>query len=218
MMIKRTTLNRVIDALAFVGFVLVATTGFLLHVLLPPGSGRLYGIGTGYRAAGKSVTLLWGLTRHDWGTIHFWVAVGLMVVLAIHLGLHRRWIACSLRGRPREGSGLRAALGLIGLVILLAIAVTPWLSPIARVTRAQHLAPSPPADSLAPHQESMTPSARGIMTLRELEAVTGVPVAHVIAQLGLPSTVSPDERLGRLHQRYGVTLHDIRRIIVTYPR
>ena len=217
-MIKRTTLNRVIDTLAFVGFVLVATTGFLLHVLLPLGSGRLYGVGTGYRAEGKSVTLLWGLTRHDWGAIHLWVAMGLMVVLATHLLLHWSWITCSLRGRPRERSGLRVALGLMGLVILLAISFTPWLSPMARVTRAQRLAQSPPATSLAPHQEQITPPARGMMPLRELEAVTGVPVAHVMAQLGLPSTVSPDERLGRLHQRYGVTLRDVRQIIMTYPR
>ena len=217
-MIKRTTLNRVIDTLAFVGFVLVATTGFLLYVLLPPGSGRLYGIGTGYRAEGKSVTLLWDLTRHDWGAIHFWVAMGLMVVLAIHLVLHWRWIVHSLRGRPREGSGLRVALGLMGLVVLLTIAVAPWLSPMARVTRAQHLAQPPPAASLAPHQEPITPPARGMMTLRELEAVTGVPVEHVMVQLALPATVSPDERLGRLQQRYGVTLHDVRRIIMAYPR
>lgn len=80
---KRSTLNRITDGLAFAGFVFVVATGFLLRSLLPPGSGSLHGVGTGYGAAERPVTLLWGLTRHDWGNVHFWLALGLMIVLAI---------------------------------------------------------------------------------------------------------------------------------------
>ena len=46
---NRTTLNFVVDTAAFVGFVLLTTTGVLMHYLLPPGSGhhRRFGGWTG---------------------------------------------------------------------------------------------------------------------------------------------------------------------------
>jgi hypothetical protein len=134
---KRTTLNFIIDAIAFAGVVFLATTGFLMKYALPPGSGQLVGRGTGAGAAQKPVTLLWGLTRHEWGDIHFWIAVGLMAALAVHLIRHWRWIVCVLQGRPREGSGARAAFGVVGLVGLIAVAIAPLLSPTTQVTRAQ---------------------------------------------------------------------------------
>src|SRR4051794_18528135 len=57
---NRTTLNFVVDTAAFVGFVLLTTTGVLMHYLLPPGSGHR--------------TTIWGLDRHDWGQVHFWIS------------------------------------------------------------------------------------------------------------------------------------------------
>jgi hypothetical protein len=67
----------VVDSLAFAGFVLLTTTGFLLHYLLPPGIGRR--------------SLLWGLDRHEWGSVHFYIALASLAVLTLHLFLHRRW-------------------------------------------------------------------------------------------------------------------------------
>jgi hypothetical protein len=148
---QRTTLNRLVDTLAFVGFVLVATTGVVLRYLLPPGSGRPQGRGIGHQAAERAVTRLWGLTRHAWGEVHVWIACGLMIVLAIHLMLHWRWIVCAVRDRPRQGSGVRAACGVMGLGILLAIAVALLLSPTDRVPRGQLTGPVPPR-RLCPRQ------------------------------------------------------------------
>ena len=39
---NRTTLNFVVDTAAFVGFVLLTTTGVLMHYLLPPGKRTSY--------------------------------------------------------------------------------------------------------------------------------------------------------------------------------
>jgi hypothetical protein len=57
--IKRSTINFIIDAVGFVGFVFLTTTGVLVRYVLPPGSGR--------RA------VLWGMNRHEWGDLHFWI-------------------------------------------------------------------------------------------------------------------------------------------------
>ena len=214
---KRTTLNRITDALAFAGFVFVVATGFLLHYLLPPGSGSLHGVVTGYGAAERPVTLLWGLTPHDWGNIHFWIALGLMLVLALHLVLHWRWIRSSIRGRAHSGSGIRVGLGIVGVLSLAAIAITPWLSPTTYVSRAQLSESVAEERPLTPHKPT-SPDTRGMMTLKEIEDLTGVPTVYLLEHLSLPHDVSPDERLGRLRRIYGFTMQDVRRIVVEYKK
>jgi hypothetical protein len=126
--VRRSTLTWVVNLAGFVGVVLLVATGFLLHYVLPAGSGSLQGIGTGLRAAARPITLMLGLTRHEWGEMHFWIAVGLMGILALHLLMHWRWIVCLLRGEPRDAAGGRVALGIIGLLGLLAVAVAPFLA------------------------------------------------------------------------------------------
>ena len=116
---RKPTRNLIVDGLAFTGFLLLVTTGVLMRYVLPPGSGR--------RAA------IWGLDRHGWGDLHFWIAVTFLLVLALHLVLHWRWIVSVLRGRPREGSGLRVGLGLTGLAAVVALALAPLLTPVERI-------------------------------------------------------------------------------------
>jgi Domain of unknown function (DUF4405) len=119
--VKRPTLNLVVDATAFAAFVLLTSTGVLLRYVLPPGSGRH--------------TTIWGLDRHEWGQIHFWISMAFLTCLGVHLFVHRRWIASVIQGRPREGSGLRVALGVIGLLAVLAAAAAPFLAEVEREPR-----------------------------------------------------------------------------------
>ena len=79
------TRNFLVDALAFTVFVLLTASGVLMRYVLPPGSGRF--------------TTVWGLDRHEWGSIHFWIAIGLLAALALHLFLHWRWIVYTIKGR-----------------------------------------------------------------------------------------------------------------------
>lgn len=106
--------NVAIDAAAFSAFVLLTSTGVLLRYVLPAGSGHR--------------TTLWGLDRHAWGQVHFWIALAFLACLTAHLAAHRRWIASLVRARPPEGSGLRVALGLIGLLALIAAAAAPFFA------------------------------------------------------------------------------------------
>jgi hypothetical protein len=115
---KRPNVDFIVDSLGFAGFVLLTATGVLMRYLLPPGSGHF--------------TTIWTLDRHEWGSIHFWIAIAFMAVLAFHLFLHWRWIMTLMRGRPREGSGARFTLGTVGLMALLALAIAPFLSPVER--------------------------------------------------------------------------------------
>ena len=190
---NRTQLNFVIDAAAFVAFVLLTTTGVLMRYLLPPGSGHYASI--------------WGLDRHGWGGIHFWISLALFAVLASHLVLHWRWILRVVTGRPRtEGSGLRAGLGLVGLIAVVALAVAPLATPVQTSS-------TPAAGSSLSAHPYEDISVRGSMTLREVETATGVPAAYIISALKLPPSVSPDQNLGFLKRVYGFEINQVRQVI-----
>lgn len=188
------TLNFIVDCVGFTAFVFLAASGVLMRYVLPPGSGHF--------------STVWELDRHDWGSIHFWVAVGFLSVLALHLFLHWRWITTVLRGRPREGSGARVGLGIVGLVALLALAAAPLLSPVERAGGATGALYSPAFEGDEP--------IRGSMTLREVEQATGVPAERILRELGLPADLPRDERLGWLKRTHGFTIEEVRRIVQAY--
>jgi hypothetical protein len=54
------------------------------------------------------------------------------------------------------------------------------------------------------------------MTLAEVQEITGVPPDHIIKELGIPSGVEHDERLGRLRTAHGFNIDDVRRIVEAY--
>jgi hypothetical protein len=110
---SRGNLIKLVDILAFVLFVLLTSTGILLHYAIPPRSGRW--------------TTIWSMTRHEWGEIHFWIAVAFLAVLSVHLALHRQFVLKILRGTPGKDPVLRPWLGIVGLIALLAIAASPFI-------------------------------------------------------------------------------------------
>lgn len=113
---RRASLISAVDVVSFVGFVFLTSTGVLMRYVLPPGSGRW--------------STIWGLSRHAWGTVHYWIALGFFAVLAVHLLLHWRFIANLFGARLQPGARLRLALGIVGLLAVLALAVAPVLTPV----------------------------------------------------------------------------------------
>jgi hypothetical protein len=193
---NRKAINFTVDAVAFGCFVLLTTTGVLMRYVLPPGSGGFSSV--------------WGLDRHDWGALHFWIAAILFGVSAVHVFLHWRWIVSIMRGTPREGSGLRVAVGVLGLAAVVALAVAPLVSPVessgGRGGRGRR----------SGMVERSSGGVRGSMTLREVEQTTGVPVSHLVRELGLPRDVGVDERLGWRSRKYCFSIDDARRVVDTH--
>lgn len=182
---NRAKLIMLIDVLAFLGFVALTATGVLMRYVLPPGSGRFVSV--------------WGLGRHQWGTLHFWIAAGFLGVLAIHLILHWRWIAGTLRGRARAGSGGRFALGIVGLSAVLALAAAPFITE-----------PVQQAQPAAAHGAAADTRIRGSLRFAEAAAIAGVSPVYLAGVLGLPADVSPQARLGPLLRAHGLRLADVR--------
>ncbi|MBC8283203.1 MAG: DUF4405 domain-containing protein [Nitrospinae bacterium] len=192
---RRNSLNLIIDVFAFIGFVLLAGTGLIMWIILPPGSG---GGHEGQRQ--KAIHLLWQLDRHEWGEVHFWIACGLMAVLAVHIFLHWKWIVNAFKGKPGEESGYRAAFGLIGLLFLLGILIAPFLSSVEQI----------PSGSIEKYTQQLI---NGSMTLEEIEKKTTVPVSVLKKKLGLPENIGNNQKLGRLRRDYGFEMSQVREII-----
>jgi len=112
---KKAAINVWLNILALVNFLALAATGAIMRWVLPPGTGGRHaqgaGLGRGWRGgrgaldstdpeAGPIKTLLgWG--RHDWGDLHFWLAVSLVVVIVVHIVLHWSWVRANiLRRKP----------------------------------------------------------------------------------------------------------------------
>lgn len=115
-MINRTKLNFIVDTIAFILFTFLLTTGMLIYFVLPPQSGHL-----------KTVL---ALSRHQWGEIHFYIALTLVLALIVHFTLHWKWIICVIKGHSKEKSNTRVIIGVILVVILLIISLAVLLSPI----------------------------------------------------------------------------------------
>src|SRR3989304_3725348 len=91
---KRNTLNFLIDLVSLAAMLGLILTGIVMKFILPPGTG---GRGGGERSE------LWGLGRHDWGDIHFWLAVSVLSLLVLHVALHWGWVTGTLRRLFRPG-------------------------------------------------------------------------------------------------------------------
>jgi hypothetical protein len=187
---SKSTINFIVDAVAFAAIVLLAASGALIHYVLPPGSGHF--------------SRLWGMDRHQWGEMHFWLAVALLVAVALHLFLHWRWVVRMVQGQPGKGSGIRISVAMVAVLVLAGLAIAPFCVQVQSTGEPPHKMQS---------EEHPTSPINGSMTLREIEEQTGVPAAVILKELGLPANLPTDERLGRLRRQHGFEIHDIQEIV-----
>jgi hypothetical protein len=106
---RRTTVNFFVDAVAFLDLLGLITTGTILKVVLPPGSGGGHGRGFRGGRGPDDVKELLGLGRHDWGDVHFVVATLFVLLVLIHLVLHWAWIRSCLCAFVRPARGEAAS-------------------------------------------------------------------------------------------------------------
>ena len=103
-MMKKTLIT-ISNVLAFVAFLCLMATGSIIHWVLPPGSGGLGrggGFGRGrHLLEGDRVQTLLGWGRHDWGSLHYWLAVAFVCIMVLHLVLNWAWIRNTFFSRKK---------------------------------------------------------------------------------------------------------------------
>jgi len=111
----------VIDLLAAVFFLGMLASGYIMRYPLPPGAHADY--------------YLWGLNRFQWGDLHYWISIGLLGILLVHVALHWQWVASVIGRRFRlAGSGgvPRWGSAVISIALVLgALCLFAWLAHIS---------------------------------------------------------------------------------------
>ena len=99
-----------VDAVLFLNVFGLLLTGLLIAFVLPPRS---------------HMASVWGLTRHSWGELHFYLAVSALVVMFVHLVLHWSWV-CTVASRLIHRAATptawqRRVAGVVGLGFVVAV-------------------------------------------------------------------------------------------------
>ena len=209
----RNVLNFVIDIATTLIAAAMVATGLLIRFVLPPGSG--------------SRRLLWGYGRHEWGDIHFWLAVAIAGIVILHVALHWQWVctmfARIVPGRTKQsGSSVRrnsigaavmvcvAAL-FIGLVYLAKNSVSDNRSAVADGNEREFATQSATGIGHAERERGNGGTfIQGSMTLDDVAQKYGISVEVLRSRLNLHADEPADERLGRLSKKYGFSMQDAR--------
>ncbi len=194
----RNTLNVLIDAITALLALSMVLTGVMLRWVLPPGSGQQ--------------RTLWGLDRHAWGDIHWWLAVVLVGVVIVHVALHWRWV-CTMAGRVfarKQGAPSKRASQLAGVTTGVVLALGLWGFVAIAGSSVQTQAGALPA-----HLTTRSMALRGSTTLGEAAQLLRVDVATLCTRLGVDPDLPPDQRLGRIAQDNGMRLSEIRRLALS---
>ncbi len=122
-MAGKAKMNFIIDSLMVLAGSLLAGTGFLMKFVLIPGKDR-------FGVYGRNVDLFYfGFERHQWGTLHLWLAFTLIALLAVHIAQHLSWIVAMVRtmiaGRTVQKIIVAVFLLLCLLFALFSFAVQP---------------------------------------------------------------------------------------------
>jgi len=112
---NKARLLKLTDLFSFIGLLALISTGALLKFSLPPRSG------------GASV---WGLTRHEWGDIHFYVSIIFLLLMSLHFLFHIKFIKKAIKGLASREQNYRLAIGFTGIVMLIVFLMAPVFSPV----------------------------------------------------------------------------------------
>lgn len=216
----RATLNFIIDFVTYLVMLAMIATGLLTRYVLPRGSGERLSA--------------WNMTRHEWGDVHFWLAVSLGVLLLLHLALHWHWV-CNLVLRwfrtpdtaARSRSAFRRNLTGGGVLAATVLLVGGFVWAAQRATVDSQAGPgdsrqerggravegqraAAPVEIERHERSSDGEQIHGSMTVGEVSQATGLSPDQIARALGVQESLSPDEQMGRLARRVGLTFSTVR--------
>jgi hypothetical protein len=203
---KKSDWQYLVDTLLFICMIGIALIGILMGFFLAEGP-----------TVRESEKYFLGLHRHQWGDIHLYLSLAFLVLLILHLMLAWSWIkgkSQALFKKRWRAVILITALGSILLIFVFWLFTPKYPLTYENYGRRSGLKPGiefSPEDFIDEEQGYVT--ITGNMTISEVEQITGIPFDTFSRELGLPPNISPDETLGQLRKKYGLTLIETRDVL-----
>ncbi len=215
----------------FICMMIIVSIGFLIKFTLIPGEER-------WEIYGRNVDLfLFGMDRHEWGTVHLYIGFVLLGLLVLHVYLHWKMIV-GLYHQLIASPQVRQITFLLFMAVSVFLIVFPFaVSPkvVEREFGKKHYT----IQSGNEHErktminqnkiqsnshEKYTASGiaidvRGFMTLTAVAQKYNVPIDILSDQLGIPNSAElSEQQLGRLRKIYNFKMADVEKIIYEYRK
>ena len=116
---NRLKTNILIDIGLLLAMAAVSISGFVMNAIIPSHHAIRH---SGVHAYASQ---LFGMGRHDWGAIHTWAGVALLLLLILHVALHWKMVNAWFSKNIPYKSMRIVVIGLLALLALLS--VLPWL-------------------------------------------------------------------------------------------
>ena len=223
-MLDKTKINFLIDALMFLCMMAIAGLGFLMKFVLPPGRERV----AKYGNVGVS---LFGMDRHEWGTIHLYLAFFLLALLAVHVVLHWKMILTLFAKLLPDARARRIAassfIGVSAFLIVVPFLVKPEISSLSEAELAAGgegcLIEAGEEVTICTGCDEVAPSAKAGKfvpvsgeTIREICEKHGMPPHFLKRSLGIPESVSDETSFSDLLKGYQFQMKDVERVLANY--
>ncbi len=203
---SKSKINFLVDAVGYFALMVLIGTGIIMAFILLPGRERVVG----------DPTSIMGLTRHDWGDVHFWASIAFLAAILLHIILHWSWIVSVLRTMIQGNPYPLLIVTFVVSILLIAFPFfTPWGYEDDEVERGGRGRSAMQEEPRVHDEESMSGGffIRGRNTLMEIEAETGVNVERILEAMKLPSNTPRNERVGRLSQEYNFEIDTLRDVV-----
>ena len=231
---KKSTLNFIIDALMFLCMAAIAGIGFLIKYTLISGQNR-------WIVYNDNVELyLFGMDRHEWGSIHLILGYILLGLLALHIILHWK-IVVTIYNRLIKRKQLKQLTTVIFIIVSALMIIVPFLikPEIVKIEHDKgrhesihHIHNDKETDKSVSYDDKEELDAtknstiqqnsnssveiKGSMTLDEVSKKYNVPIVYIKAKLNIPTSVSDYEKIGRLRKEFDIKMKDVEVIINEY--
>jgi hypothetical protein len=224
----KSKINFVTDGIMFLCMMAIGGLGFLMKYVMPPGKERLAKYGN------VDLSFL-GMDRHEWGTIHVYLAFFLLATLALHIVLHWKMIVTLFNklipSQSARWTVLPAFVIVSGALILWPFLVKPTMEEAGRrggrgalnysflYSEDENLGSCGGCDEVGcSPAEARGGGAKEISsdtTLAEICAQYAIPPCFLKKSLGLPETAPNDATLAELQNTKGFQLSDVQRILAS---